>query len=68
MTEAASFPMPFMISAEEAAQRICDGFQRNGFEIAFPRRMVWFLKALRFLPYWAYFGIVGQFAKRAKNV
>lgn len=44
-------PKPFLIPVEDAARRICDGFARGGFEIAFPKRMVWMLKALHKLPY-----------------
>jgi short-subunit dehydrogenase len=44
------FPKPFMISAEEAARRIADGLAQGGFEITFPRRFTWMLKALYALP------------------
>jgi len=57
-------PKPFMIEVDEAARRICDGFQRGGFEIAFPRRMVWMLKALGWLPYWLYFWVLSTGAQR----
>lgn len=60
LTEKNKTPMPFIMPAEEAARRICAGFERNGFEIAFPRRLVWLLKALNMLPYPAYFWIVGR--------
>ncbi len=65
LTDNNKFPMPFLISMETAATRICDGFERGGFEIAFPKRMAWLLKALNALPYAAYFAIVGaQTGKR----
>ena len=44
-------PKPFLIEVDDAARRICDGFERGGFEIAFPRRLAWMLKALHRLPY-----------------
>lgn len=44
------FPKPFMITPENAARRIADGLQRGGFEISFPRRFTWMLKALYALP------------------
>ena len=45
------FDMPFIMNAERAAKIICDGFERSGFEIAFPRRLVYLFKAARLLPY-----------------
>jgi NAD(P)-dependent dehydrogenase (short-subunit alcohol dehydrogenase family) len=60
LTAKNDFPMPFLIPAEDAARRICDGFATGGFEIAFPRRMAWLLKALNLLPYRLYFPIVGK--------
>ena len=53
-------PMPFIIPVEDAARRICDGFATGGFEITFPRRMKWLLKALNLLPWPAYFWLVGK--------
>ena len=44
------FAKPFMIAPEVAAQRIADGLARGGFEISFPRRFTWMLKALYALP------------------
>ena len=64
MTQRNSFPMPFMLSHEQAAQRIVDGFARGGFEIAFPRRLAWPMKLLRLLPYpiyaWAMRKLAGE--------
>ena len=60
LTDKNDFPMPFLIAAEDAARRICDGFASAGFEIAFPRRMAWLLKALNLLPYSLYFPLVGS--------
>lgn len=53
-------PMPFLIPVDDAARRICDGFAEGGFEIAFPRRMKWLLKAINLLPWPAYFWLVGK--------
>jgi NAD(P)-dependent dehydrogenase (short-subunit alcohol dehydrogenase family) len=60
LTDQNEFPMPFLVPLAEAAERICRGFERDGFEIAFPRRMAWLLKGLNLLPYRAYFWLVGK--------
>jgi len=49
------FPMPFLMSAEDAADRIVEGLATKRFEITFPRRFTWLLKFLRCLPYAVYF-------------
>lgn len=61
LTDKNTFPMPFLIPVDDAARRICDGFEKGGFEIAFPRRMAWMLKAINLLPYALYFPLVGRF-------
>jgi short-subunit dehydrogenase len=48
--EETPFPKPFMVTPELAARRIVQGVQRGGFEITFPRRFTWMLKALYALP------------------
>ena len=60
LTDRNEFPMPFLISAELAADRIASGLRSRRFEIAFPRRFVWMLKLLRCLPYALYFPLVGR--------
>ena len=57
LTAGNAFPMPFLMECDEACRRICDGFERGGFEICFPRRLAWFLKAVGHLPYGAYFAL-----------
>ncbi|MDO9459871.1 MAG: SDR family NAD(P)-dependent oxidoreductase [Alphaproteobacteria bacterium] len=52
------FPMPFLMPADEAAQRILAGIQKGGFEITFPRRFTYVLKVLNMLPYRIYFQLV----------
>jgi NAD(P)-dependent dehydrogenase (short-subunit alcohol dehydrogenase family) len=54
-TDKNEFPMPFIIPAAEAARRIADGLEKNGFEITFPRRFTYILKFGRVLPYSLYF-------------
>jgi short-subunit dehydrogenase len=41
MTDVNDFPMPFLMSAENAANRIAHGLQKNLSRIAFPRRLYW---------------------------
>jgi len=53
-------PMPFLMKLDEASRRICDGFEKGGFEITFPRRFAFILKALNMLPYSAYFALVAK--------
>lgn len=64
LTRTKHVPMPFIMSPEEAARRIVDGFARGGFEIAFPRRLTWLMKALNLLPYPAYFWLIGKAGRR----
>ncbi len=58
LTRKNRFAMPFLMTAEQAAQRIVGKLDGSAFEIAFPRRFVWLLKVLRCLPYRAYFALV----------
>ncbi len=44
------FPKPFMISSEEAAQRIVKGLKGQAFEITFPKVFTFQLKFLKWLP------------------
>lgn len=44
------FPKPFMVSADTAARRIASGLASKRFEITFPRRFTWILKAIYALP------------------
>jgi hypothetical protein len=52
--------MPFLMKNEDASRRVCDGFEKGGFEIVFPRRFAYILKALNLLPYPLYFAAVGR--------
>ncbi len=60
LTDKNDFPMPFLIDVDEAGRRILKGFEQGGFEIAFPRRMAWLLKAVNMLPYSWYFWLVSK--------
>lgn len=50
LTAKNDFYMPAMLSARQAAQRILRGMARGGFDISFPRRLCWPLRALAALP------------------
>lgn len=62
-----SFAMPFIIDADAAAKRICDGFERGGFEITFPRRLAYVFKAARLLPYGLFFSLMARATRRARR-
>jgi NAD(P)-dependent dehydrogenase (short-subunit alcohol dehydrogenase family) len=50
LTDRNDFDMPFIIDAEESAQRIVAGIEAGRLHIAFPRRMHWTLKLMAALP------------------
>jgi NAD(P)-dependent dehydrogenase (short-subunit alcohol dehydrogenase family) len=52
------FPMPALISPEEAATEIIKGWRRGEFHIHFPKRFTRVLLLLRLLPYRLYFALV----------
>ncbi len=60
LTRKNDFPMPFLMSMDEAARRTVDGFERGGFEITFPRRLAFIIKAINLLPYPAYFWLIAK--------
>ena len=51
LTDKNEFPMPFLISAEEAAETIYKGLKARKFEIVFPRRFAIVMKLVRVLPH-----------------
>ncbi|SFV34778.1 Short-chain dehydrogenase [Devosia crocina] len=59
LTDRNEFPMPFLMATDDAARRIVEGLLRSQrFEIAFPKRMVWLMKTIRWLPYPVFFALM----------
>lgn len=54
------FEMPFLMSPEDAADKLVAGLATTRFEITFPRAFTYQLKLLRALPYWGYFPLVAR--------
>ena len=50
LTDRNTFPMPFLITAEQAAEAIVKGLNGRAFEIAFPWRFAAIMKLIRLLP------------------
>jgi NAD(P)-dependent dehydrogenase (short-subunit alcohol dehydrogenase family) len=58
LTAQNDFRMPALISPEQAAQAIVQGWANGEFDIHFPKRFTLWLKLLRLLPYRLYFAAV----------
>jgi NAD(P)-dependent dehydrogenase (short-subunit alcohol dehydrogenase family) len=58
LTAGNQFEMPALISPDEAATRIVEGWRDGQFEIHFPKRFTLWLKALRFLSDGLYFAAI----------
>jgi len=58
LTAKNDFKMPYLITAEKAAQEIVAGIERGEFEIHFPHAFTRRLKLLQLLPYRQYFAVV----------
>lgn len=64
LTAQNTFKMPALISPEQAAQAILQGWARGRFEIHFPRRFTFWMKVLRCLPYAVFFALT----RRLKSI
>ena len=64
LTKRNEFSMPFLITAQDAAEHIVRGLRKSAFEIAFPYGFVLLMKILRMLPYRLFFLISRQFLPR----
>jgi NAD(P)-dependent dehydrogenase (short-subunit alcohol dehydrogenase family) len=64
LTSGNDFPMPFIIDADTAGRRICDGLERGRAEIVFPAAMAWLMKAARLVPVSLWSGLWSRFARQ----
>lgn len=60
LTQQNDFPMPAMISSEEAAHCILKGLNTKQHDIHFPKRFTLSLRILRYLPDRLYFWLIGK--------
>ncbi len=57
------FPMPGLITPEQAAWAMVQGWQRGRFELHFPKRFTLWMKLWQWLPYRLYLPLVTRIAK-----
>ncbi|MGC9404468.1 SDR family NAD(P)-dependent oxidoreductase [Vibrio genomosp. F10] len=50
LTDKNTFPMPMIVSTQEAAHKIIDGIEKGKADISFPTLFIFMMKCLRFLP------------------
>jgi short-subunit dehydrogenase len=60
LTAQNDFEMPFLMKSEDAARRTIEGLAAGRFEVAYPRRFVAILKAVRLLPYPLFFRLIAR--------
>ncbi len=65
MTDVNTFPMPFIVTVDEAVRTIANGLARGKYEIVFPWRMAVLMKTLRILPNRVFFWLIGRTTERA---
>ena len=61
LTAQNKFAMPGLIKPEKAAEEILRGWAKGEFEIHFPKRFTFFMKALALLPPLLYFPVIRRF-------
>lgn len=66
MTRTNDFPMPFLMTPERAAEQFYRGLLSDRFEITFPKRFTWMMKAFRLLPNAIYLPLMGRMTRRRK--
>ena len=57
LTDKNDFPMPFLMELDDAADAFYRGLMSDRFEIVFPRRLAYLMKAVRLLPYPLFFAL-----------
>ena len=68
MTDKNKFKMPFIKSAEFAANKIYKGLTKgNAFEITFPKELTLLMKIFKILPYKMYFPLIAKLTKIQKT-
>lgn len=65
LTDRNDFPMPGRITAQQAAKRILDGLSGSTFDIHFPKRFTWSVKALASVPNTLKFKILGALSRHS---
>lgn len=55
LTASNTFAMPALLTPDQAATQIMQGWARGAFEIHFPKRFTWWMKVLQLLPYRVFF-------------
>jgi short-subunit dehydrogenase len=64
MTDRNTFPMPFMVSPEQAARAIADGIAKDKAEVVFPLPMMLLMKAARVVPVRAWTAATAAMTRR----
>ncbi|GAB2189112.1 SDR family oxidoreductase [Sessilibacter sp. MAH1] len=67
LTRQNDFPMPTLISVEEASDIICTGIAQNRKSIVFPKRLLWMLRIYRWFP-GLWFGPIARKMRRAQDI
>lgn len=60
LTEKNDFNMPFIMTAEEAANEVFDHMNTDGFKKSFPMLFSWVFRGSQLLPDWLYFRLFGS--------
>jgi short-subunit dehydrogenase len=67
MAQESTDPMPFIMSAGDAAARVLSSLRKGYLAIAFPWQMAWMIKAMRVLPYSLYSARVNSFILKKRT-